>query len=36
MAESGEDLKSLFIGVKEESEKNCPKIQDSKHKDHGI
>ena len=36
MAESGEDLKSLFIRVKEESEKNCPKIQHSKNKDHGI
>ena len=36
MAESEEELKSLQMKVKEESEKNWLKIQHSKNKDHGI
>ena len=36
MAESEEELKSLLIKVKEESEKVGFKIQHSKNKDHGI
>ena len=36
MAESEEELKSLLIKVKEESEKNWPKTQHSKNEDHGI
>ena len=36
MAESKEELKSLLIKVKEESEKNWLKIQHSKNEDHGI
>ena len=35
-AESEEELKSLLMKVKEESEKNWLKIQCSKNKDHGI
>ena len=36
MAESEEELKSLLIKVKEESEKCWLKTQNSKNKDHGI
>jgi len=36
MAESKEELKSLLIKVKEESENTGLKIQHSKNKDHGI
>ena len=36
MAESEEELKSLFMKVKEESGKNWLKIQRSKNEDHGI
>ena len=36
MAESEEELKSLLIKVKEESEKNWLKTQHSKNEDHGI
>jgi len=36
MAESKEELKSLLMKVKEESEKNWLKIQHSKNEDHGI
>ena len=36
MAESEEELKSLLMKVKEESEKNWLKTQYSKNKDHGI
>ena len=36
MAESEEELKSLLMRVKEESEKNWLKMQHSKSKDHGI
>ena len=36
MAECREELKSLLMRVKEESEKNWLKIQHSKNKDHGI
>ena len=36
MAESEEELKSLLMKVKDESEKSWPKTQHSKHKDHGI
>ena len=36
MAEYEEELKSLLMKVKEESEKNWFKIQYSKNKDHGI
>ena len=36
MAESEEELKSLFMKVKEESEKIWFKIQHSENKDHGI
>ena len=36
MAGSKEDLKSLLMKVKEESEKNWLKTQYSKNKDHGI
>ena len=35
-AESEEDLKSLLMKVKEESEKNWLKAQHSENKDHGI
>ena len=35
MAESKEDLKSLLMKVKEESEKNWLKTQHSKNLDHG-
>ena len=35
-AESEEELKSLFMKVKEESGKNWLKIQRSKNEDHGI
>ena len=36
MAESKEELKSLLMKVKEESEKNWHKTQHSKTKDHSI
>ena len=36
MAESEEELKSLLLKVKEESEKSWLKTQHSKNKDHGI
>ena len=36
MAESKEELKSLLMKVKEESEKNWLKTQHSKNEDHGI
>ena len=36
MAESGEELKSLLMKVKEESEKSWLKTQHSKNEDHGI
>ena len=36
MAESEEELKSLLMKVKEESEKSWPKAQHSENKDHGI
>ena len=36
MAESEEELKSLFMKVKKESEKNWLKTQHSENKDHGI
>ena len=36
MAESEEELKSLLMKVKEESEKSWLKTQHSKNKDHGI
>ena len=36
MAESKEELKSLLMKVKEESEKSWLKIQHSKNQDHGI
>ena len=36
MAESGEELKSLLMEVKEESEKSWPKVQHSENEDHGI
>ena len=36
MAESEEELKSLMMKVKEESEKNWLKAQHSENKDHGI
>ena len=36
MAESEEELKSLFMKVKEESEKSWLKAQHSENKDHGI
>ena len=36
MAESEEELKSLLMKVKEESEKSWLKIQHSKNQDHGI
>ena len=36
MAESEEELKSLLMKVKEESEKSWPKPQHSKNEDHGI
>ena len=36
MAESEEELKSLLIKVKEESEKNWLKTQHSENQDHGI
>ena len=36
MAESEEELKSLLMKVKEESEKNWLKIQHSKNEDHGV
>ena len=36
MAESGEELKSLLMKVKEESEKSWLKVQHSENKDHGI
>ena len=36
MAESKEELKSLFMRMKEESEKSWLKTQHSKNKDHGI
>ena len=36
MAESEEELKSLLMRVKEESEKNWLKTQHSKNEDHGI
>ena len=36
MAESKEELKSLSMKVKEESEKNWLKAQHSENKDHGI
>ena len=36
MAESEEELKSLLMKVKEESEKNCLDTQYSKNQDHGI
>ena len=36
MAENEEELKSLLIKVKEESEKNWLKPQHSENKDHGI
>ena len=36
MAESEEELKSLLMKVKEESEKSCLKTKHSENKDHGI
>ena len=36
MAESKEELKSLFMRMEEESEKSWLKTQHSKNKDHGI
>ena len=36
MAESEEELKSLLMKVKEESEKNWLKTQQSKYEDHGM
>jgi len=36
MAENGEELKSLLMKVKEESEKNWLNPQHSKNKDHAI
>ena len=36
MAESKEELKSLFLKVKEESEKAGLKLNSKKNKDHGI
>ena len=36
MAESGEELKSLLMKVKEESEKSWLKAQHSENEDHGI
>ena len=36
MAENGEELKSLLLKVKEESEKNWLNPQHSKNKDHAI
>ena len=36
MAESEEELKSLLVKVKEESEKNWLKTQHSENQDHGI
>ena len=36
MAESEEELKSLLMKVKEQSEKSWLKTQHSKNKDHGI
>ena len=36
MAESEEELKSLLMKVKEESEKNWLKAQHSENEDHGI
>ena len=36
MAESGEELKSLLMKLKEESEKNWLKTQHSENEDHGI
>ena len=36
MAESEEELKSLLMKVKEESEKSCLKAQHSENEDHGI
>ena len=36
MAESEEELKSLLMRVKQESEKNWLKTQHSKNEDHGI
>ena len=36
MAESGEELKSLLMKVKEESEKRWLKAQHSENEDHGI
>ena len=36
MAESGEELKSLLMEVKEESEKSWPKVQHSENEDYGI
>ena len=36
MAESEEELKSLFVKVKEESEKNWLKAQHPENEDHGI
>ena len=36
MAESEEELKSLLMKVKVESEKNCLKAQHSENEDHGI
>ena len=36
MAESEEELKSLLMKVKEESEKSCLKTQHSKDKEYGI
>ena len=36
MAESGEELKSLLMEVKEESEKSWLKAQHSQNEDHGI
>ena len=36
MEESEEELKSLLMNVKEESEKNWLKTQHSKNEDHGI
>ena len=36
MAESEEELKSLLMKVKEESEKSWLKAQNSENKDHGI
>ena len=36
MAESGEELKSLLMKVKEESGKSWLKVQHSENEDHGI